>query len=400
MTCTRVAVGPALFDPELRPETKFFVKIFSFAQSRDPFEADSAHCPAMYTGPGCRQEKFLPDCTGTVKPFQGYLTMTVGNPWPGIDDETRAMLPERVRQATAHASAELSLQSSLFVAAAPGALLAQQSSTTADGPTRFRQDVFGRPPGSRAAIPSCALVSNGNMIKGKGLGREIDSHNLVMRINNAPVTGYEVRRRLSVTILSPPLPQSALRPTCRSETSDLMINHHCRSLSASFSFSSVHAFAPRRILPLKPPHHSRPHHTPTRCVRQHDVGARTDVRFSNANYEGWRETPTEAVIAEHWNILEWERAAGDMRNFTAAAGAQLKRVLAKKVHPLNHEIYNTLASSHFFHDERDTHVTGGFVAMVRQDNGGKEKRERETQAAAQLAMRARERRGREKRSLA
>lgn len=36
-----------------------------------------------------------------------------------------------------------------------------------------------------------------------------------------------------------------------------------------------------------------------------------------------------------------------------------------QVHPLNHKIYSTLTESHFFHDQRDTHVTGGFVAMAR-----------------------------------
>lgn len=68
----------------------------SLTQSRDPFEADSAHCPAVYTGPACMHPKYLPDCAGT-KPLEGYLTMTIGDPWPKIDDETHSMLPQRVR---------------------------------------------------------------------------------------------------------------------------------------------------------------------------------------------------------------------------------------------------------------------------------------------------------------
>ena len=40
--------------------------------------------------------------------------------------------------------------------------------------------------GSHRAVPSCALVSNGALIKGTGMGPEIDANSLVMRLNNAP----------------------------------------------------------------------------------------------------------------------------------------------------------------------------------------------------------------------
>lgn len=49
----------------------------------------------MFYGAGCKQSKYLPDCAGT-KPFEEYLTMTVGDPWPRIDDETHALLPKKV----------------------------------------------------------------------------------------------------------------------------------------------------------------------------------------------------------------------------------------------------------------------------------------------------------------
>ena len=40
------------------------------------------------------------------------------------------------------------------------------------------------------------------------------------------------------------------------------------------------------------------------------MGSRTDVRFTNANYEGFREQPQEALIAWHWNLLELARPQG------------------------------------------------------------------------------------------
>ena len=149
--------------------------------------------------------------------------------------------------------------------------------------------MFGRAPGSRRAVPTCALVSNGDLMKGSRLGPAIDAHHLVMRLNDAPTVGYEA-----------------------------------------------------------------------------DVGARTTVRFSNSNYEGFREQEGEAVIGWHWNLLEHENAPG---NFTAAAAAQLKRVLRKRVHPLNDQFMWAVQNSSMFL-QLDTHVTGGFFSMARARRGG------------------------------
>ena len=38
---------------------------------------------------------------------------------------------------------------------------------------------------------TCALVSSSSAMAKSGLGREIDQHDVVMRINNAPVRGFE-----------------------------------------------------------------------------------------------------------------------------------------------------------------------------------------------------------------
>jgi|AntAceMinimDraft_12_1070368.scaffolds.fasta_scaffold152852_1 hypothetical protein len=42
-----------------------------------------------------------------------------------------------------------------------------------------------------ARFKLCALVSNSGALKNSGLGGEIDAHEAVFRINNAPTKGYE-----------------------------------------------------------------------------------------------------------------------------------------------------------------------------------------------------------------
>jgi hypothetical protein len=41
------------------------------------------------------------------------------------------------------------------------------------------------------AKPSCAIISNSGMLIGSGLGKEIDRHDFVWRLNMAPTKGYE-----------------------------------------------------------------------------------------------------------------------------------------------------------------------------------------------------------------
>ena len=52
----------------------------------------------------------------------------------------------------------------------------------------------------------CALVSSGPALLGSGLGPRIDAHHVVMRINNAPVKGFEedVGRRTTLRLTSMP----------------------------------------------------------------------------------------------------------------------------------------------------------------------------------------------------
>lgn len=40
-------------------------------------------------------------------------------------------------------------------------------------------------------VHHCALVSSSGALAGSGLGAKIDSHHLVMRLNNAPTKGFE-----------------------------------------------------------------------------------------------------------------------------------------------------------------------------------------------------------------
>ena len=53
-----------------------------------------SHCPVFYFGDSCQFTKVLPDCVGEA--FPDYLTMTASTPWPTIDEETRALLPQKV----------------------------------------------------------------------------------------------------------------------------------------------------------------------------------------------------------------------------------------------------------------------------------------------------------------
>ena len=43
----------------------------------------------------------------------------------------------------------------------------------------------------RASFKTCAVVSSGAALKGKGYGKTIDEHEVVVRLNNAPTIGYE-----------------------------------------------------------------------------------------------------------------------------------------------------------------------------------------------------------------
>lgn len=60
-------------------------------------------------------------------------------------------------------------------------------------------------------MPTCALVSNGALLTGKGLGPKIDANSYVLRLNNAPTEGYEVislATRPARPAPPPPLPLS------------------------------------------------------------------------------------------------------------------------------------------------------------------------------------------------
>jgi hypothetical protein len=53
--------------------------------------------------------------------------------------------------------------------------------------------IFWREANSRR-YSTCAIVGNGSILKGKKLGREIDSHEKVFRFNGAPLKNFkEVR---------------------------------------------------------------------------------------------------------------------------------------------------------------------------------------------------------------
>ena len=43
----------------------------------------------------------------------------------------------------------------------------------------------------RASFKTCAVVSSGAALKGKGYGKTIDEHEVIVRLNNAPTIGYE-----------------------------------------------------------------------------------------------------------------------------------------------------------------------------------------------------------------
>lgn len=54
----------------------------------------------------------------------------------------------------------------------------------------------------RIACGSCALVSSSGHLLGSGAGKDIDAHDCVIRMNNAPVRGYEKDVGIRTTIRS------------------------------------------------------------------------------------------------------------------------------------------------------------------------------------------------------
>lgn len=133
-------------------------------------------CPVLFDGDLCKKQKPLPKCMDTT--FRGSFTL---GSWVDNDlgdevylsDEIIALLPSEVR-----------LPSLFF------ALVGCPTSEPSPRPL-IPQDVFGRKPGSHKVVPSCALVSNGALLRGKGLGPKIDANTYVLRLNNAPTKGYE-----------------------------------------------------------------------------------------------------------------------------------------------------------------------------------------------------------------
>jgi hypothetical protein len=82
----------------------------------------------------------------------------------------------------------------LFVADEPSASqLLRRSYPFGLAPSPFRlaqcyRSIATRPP--RAVFATCAVVGSSGSLKGGALGREIDEHEAVIRVNSAPVAGY------------------------------------------------------------------------------------------------------------------------------------------------------------------------------------------------------------------
>lgn len=135
-----------------------------------PILADAGACAAIFDGPNCKATKMAKNkCVdGAFK--GGWLTLhktVVGKGdkrmWHVGANNAAAAVTKRVA-------------SDLPAKDAFGRSWSGDSSEGGLGPARFA---------------SCALVSNSPKLKGRGLGKDIDSNEVVVRMNNAPTKRHE-----------------------------------------------------------------------------------------------------------------------------------------------------------------------------------------------------------------
>lgn len=141
-------------------------------------------------------------------------------------------------------------------------------------------------------------MSNGGELFQSGYGRVIDSHALVMRLNNGPTVGHEV-------------PGAAPRRSREGDPHNHYWLAHYPPPPGPDSAMCVSALV---------------------SLRQADVGSRTDIRLTNLQYEGFREgAGREAPVAWKWD-LDWKK--DDIRDPKALA-ERIDSLQRKRAFPLN-----------------------------------------------------------------